>query len=84
MLGQAEIIFQEIETIVTEAGGSMADIVEVNYYVTDAEEFKKISPLRARYFNADPMPASTAVEISRLVNEEWLIEISATAYIESD
>jgi len=43
-------------------------------------DFKAIHDVRAQYFTKDP-PASTMVEVSRLVSEDMLIEIEATAVV---
>jgi 2-iminobutanoate/2-iminopropanoate deaminase len=77
---QTETILQNMEKLLTQVGGSMADIVKVTVFIRDMEMFKEIHEVRARYFQ-HPYPASSMVEVSRLVSPEHLIEIEAVAAI---
>lgn len=43
---------------------------------------KAINEARLEFF-AEPLPASTHVQIVRLVDPEWLLEIEATAFVSS-
>jgi enamine deaminase RidA (YjgF/YER057c/UK114 family) len=63
------------------AGGTMDNIVKVTVYLTDMKHFEEVHEVRAEYFKESP-PASTMVEVSRLVSPEWLIEIDAIAVLE--
>ena len=44
-------------------------------------DFRAIHDVRAQYFTKDPPATSTMVEVSRLVSEDMLIEIEATAVV---
>lgn len=77
---QTATILENMKRLVEEAGGSMADIVKVTVFIRDMEQFKEIHEVRARYFS-HPYPASSMVEVSRLVSPEHLIEIEAVAAI---
>lgn len=77
---QTEHILKNMQAVLAEAGGTMGDIVKVTVYIRDMEMFKEIHEVRARYFEK-PYPASTMIEVSRLVSEELLIEIEAIAVI---
>lgn len=61
-------------------GGTLDDIVSVTVFVRDIEEFSAIHEVRKQYFLTDP-PASTMVQVSRLVDERSLIEINAIAVL---
>lgn len=63
------------------AGGSLADICRVDVYVRNVEHFETIHKVRREYFKP-PLPASTMVEVSKLVSPDYLIEISAIAVIQ--
>ncbi len=78
---QTETILKNLSAILEEAGGSLGDVVKVGVFIRDMNQFKEIHEVRRRYFKA-PYPASTMVEVSRLVSPEHLIEIEATAFIE--
>lgn len=75
---QTETILENMKALLEEAGGTMSDIVKVLVFIRDMELFKEIHEVRARYFS-EPLPASSMVEVSRLVSPEHLIEIEAVA-----
>jgi enamine deaminase RidA (YjgF/YER057c/UK114 family) len=82
---QVEQIFGNIKIAVEAAGGVMADIVKLNYYLVaevDQAEVPKLRPIRDRYINVEKPPASTFVVVSRLMRPGWLIEIEAVAAID--
>jgi enamine deaminase RidA (YjgF/YER057c/UK114 family) len=61
----------------------MDDVARVTVYVTDMSGLAQIHEVRAQYFRR-PYPASTLVEVKRLVKPEYLIEIDAVAVIPAD
>lgn len=77
---QTERILENMKALLEEAGGTFADIVKVTVFIRDMEQFKEIHEVRDRYFKP-PYPASSMVEVSRLVSPEHLIEIEAVAAI---
>ena len=77
---QTETILKNMQAVLAEAGGGLEDVVKVIVYIRDMNQFKEIHEVRRRYFK-EPYPASTMVEVSRLVSPEHLIEIEATAFI---
>jgi enamine deaminase RidA (YjgF/YER057c/UK114 family) len=52
----------------------------VDVYVRNIEHFDKIHKVRREYVKA-PAPASTMVEVTKMVSPEYLIEINAIAVI---
>jgi len=52
----------------------------VDCYCRNMEHFAIIHKVRREYFN-EPVPASTMVEVSKMVSPEYLIEISAIAVL---
>jgi 2-iminobutanoate/2-iminopropanoate deaminase len=79
---QTRQVCENLKAAVEAAGGTLADICRVDVYVTDVGDFAKIHEIRAEYFSS-PLPASTMVEVSRLVDPEYLVEISAIAVVGS-
>ena len=77
---QTEYIFENIRSLLNEAGGDIDNIIRVVIYVTDMNDFPKISPVRNRYLK-DAKPVSTLVEVSKLTIEGCSVEIEATAII---
>src|SRR3989304_3681246 len=61
---QTEYVFEKVIGILSEAGMRMDDLVKVNMYVTDMNEFEKISAVRDRYLNKSK-PAFTTGGIER-------------------
>jgi enamine deaminase RidA (YjgF/YER057c/UK114 family) len=60
---QVEQGFHNLKLAVEAAGGTMADIVKLNYYVVaelDQATVPKLRPIRDRYINVDPRPARSS------------------------
>ncbi|HEY5370748.1 MAG TPA: RidA family protein [Hanamia sp.] len=77
---QAFFIFQKIEKILVEAGSSLGDVVRTRIYVTNIADWEEAGKAHAHFFK-NIKPATTMVEVSRLIDEELLIEIEVTAII---
>ena len=60
---------------------SLSDFVSVTVFVIDIEQIDAIHRVRREYFPKEP-PASTMVQVSRLVEKKCLIEINAIAVID--
>lgn len=73
-------VLENLKAVVEAAGGSLADVVKLTIFMKDLKQAAKIREVRARYFSR-PYPASTLVEISRLADEQYLIEIEAIAVL---
>ena len=78
---QTDQVCQNLKAAVDAAGGSLDDIVRVDVFVRNIEDFDAIHAVRRRYFTGVP-PASTMVEVSKFVNKDYLIEINAIAVIQ--
>ena len=79
---QTHQVCQNLKAAVEAADGSLDDIVRVDVYVRNMEDFQSIHEVRRQYFTGVP-PASTLVEVSKFVNKDYLIEINAIAVVES-
>jgi len=79
--GQTRQVCENIKSAVEAAGGGMDDVCRVDVYVRNIEHFDKIHKVRREYFKA-PAPASTMVEVAKMVSPEYLIEISAIALVQ--
>lgn len=77
---QTRQVCENLKAAVEAGGGSLKDICRVDVYVRNIEHFPIIHKVRAEYFEA-PLPASTMVEVAKMVSPEYLIEISAIAVI---
>ncbi|MEM5404358.1 RidA family protein [Paraburkholderia unamae] len=80
VVAQTRQVCENLSAAVKAAGGSLDDICRVDVYVRNIEHFDRIHDVRREFFKA-PLPASTMVEVSKLVSPEYLIEISAIAVL---
>src|SRR6184192_2494545 len=75
---QARAALQCLKAQVEAGGGTMANIVKVNTYLTDIRHRAEYATIREEFFGKK-MPASTLVAVSALAQPEFLIEIEAIA-----
>jgi enamine deaminase RidA (YjgF/YER057c/UK114 family) len=69
-----------LETVLGEGGFELADVVRMNYYVTDVDAFLQAGETYgSKLAQAGCRPASTLLGISRLAFPQLLVEIEATA-----
>lgn len=79
---QTIFILKKIERALAAAGGSMNDVVRTRMFVTDITQWKEVGKAHGQFFAA-VKPVATMVEVSRLINDDLLIEIEVTAIIEN-
>jgi 2-iminobutanoate/2-iminopropanoate deaminase len=77
---QTRQVCENIKSALEAAGGTMDDICRVDVFVRNIEHFEQIHKVRRAYFAA-PAPASTMVEVTKMVHPDYLIEINAIAVI---
>lgn len=77
---QAKFIFQKIEKALAEAGASLKDVIRTRIYVVNIQDWEAVGKAHGEVFQAIK-PASTLLEVSRLIDPELLVEIEATAII---
>jgi 2-iminobutanoate/2-iminopropanoate deaminase len=68
------------------AGGSLGDVVSLRIYLVnfDSREDVDVAGCLKELFPGDTPPATTWIGISRLAQKEYLVEIEATAFIETE
>ncbi len=76
--GQTEYVFQCIQAILKEGNSSLDDVVKVQIFLTDINDFSKVSPIRNKYL-MNSRPVSTLVEVNSLVRKGCKIEIEVIA-----
>jgi enamine deaminase RidA (YjgF/YER057c/UK114 family) len=77
---QAKQTLANIERVLARAGATMKDVVRTRMFVTDISRWEEIGRAHAEYFR-DIRPATTMVEVSKLISPEMLVEIEADAVI---
>jgi 2-iminobutanoate/2-iminopropanoate deaminase len=77
---QTRQVCENIKAAVEGAGGTLDDVCRVDVFVRNIEHFDTIHKVRRQYFRP-PLPASTMVEVSKMVSPDYLIEINAIAVI---
>lgn len=87
---QTRNVFENIRTVLREAGADMRDIVKFNTYYCfegsgdDVREFwEKMTKVRLEYFD-EPGPVGTAIRVAGFAYPDLLIEVEAIAYVPSD
>ena len=77
---QTRQVCENIKAAVEAAGGTLDDVCRVDVYVRNMEHFDAIHKVRREYFKP-PLPASTMVEVTKMVSPDYLIEINAIAVV---
>lgn len=77
---QAADALGTIERALAEVGAALADVVRTVAYVTDIRDMEKVAAAHRAVF-ADVRPAATLVEVSRLADPRYLVEIQADAIV---
>ncbi len=79
MAAQSEIALRKIKDLMEAAGGSMADVVNLNVFVTELAT-NEWQTARRDFFSGD-LPCSTFVQVKGLADPRMLIEINAIGFI---
>jgi enamine deaminase RidA (YjgF/YER057c/UK114 family) len=77
---QTRQIFRKFEALLNAVGGTCDDIVETTDFFTTTENYRATATVRREFFKT-AKPTSTGVQVSGLLREHALIEISATAVL---
>lgn len=77
---QTRKALENVEATLKAAGATLANIVKINFYLTDIRDKTAVWEVRKELFG-DHRPASTLVEVSQLVDPEGKLEIDAVAFI---
>lgn len=79
LAAQTKQVFENIKAALAASDASFRDVVKLTYFLTDISQIHVVRAIRDEYVNTNNPPASSAVEVSRLVNDHFLIEIEAIA-----
>lgn len=79
---QARAILEKIALALNAAGASLHDVIRTRIFVTDISQWEAVGRAHGEVF-ADIRPATTMVEVSRLIDPRMLVEIEADAVLSS-
>ena len=77
---QTRFILQKIEKALHAAGATMNDVIRTRIFLTDISHWGDVGRAHGEFF-ANIKPASTMLEISKLINPDMLVEIEVTAVV---
>lgn len=80
MYAQAAQAIRNLQSALEKAGASLEHVVRTRMFVTDISRWAEAGRAHAEFFGTI-MPATTMVEVSRLIDPEMLFEIEADAHI---
>ena len=83
MYAQAKQCIDVIAAALERAGARLSDVVRTRIFVTDIERWEDVGRAHQEAFG-DVMPATSMVEVSRLIESRMLVEIEADAIIRDD
>jgi len=81
--GQTKRCFEIIQQAITEAGGSIQNVVRTRIMMTDISLWKEATKAHGEIF-ASIRPVCTLVEVSGLIDKDWLVEIEADCILPED
>lgn len=76
--GQTRAALAIIERALADVGAAMTDVVRTRLYVTDIDQWEAVGRAHAEVFAAI-RPATTMVEVARLIGPDFLVEVEADA-----
>jgi enamine deaminase RidA (YjgF/YER057c/UK114 family) len=83
MAGQIRCCYDMVDRALTAVGLDWSDVTHIYTFTTCMDEYLEQEQAIAREYFGDAPPASTLVEVSRLVKPEWLVEVQVDAVADS-
>lgn len=77
---QTKYTLDKIRATLESAGGSLTDVVRTRIFVTNIDDWQAIGKAHQEVFGTIK-PCTTMVEVSRLIDPKYLVEVEATAVL---
>ena len=78
--GQTKRILRIIEKTLEKAGATLHDVIRTRMFVTDISKWEEIGRAHGEVFH-DIKPATSMIEVKSLIDQEFIVEIEASAVI---
>jgi enamine deaminase RidA (YjgF/YER057c/UK114 family) len=76
--GQTKFIIEKVENVLRQAGFELNDVVRTRIFVTDISHWEDIGKAHGEFFK-EIKPVTSMVEVSALIDPEYLVEIEVSA-----
>jgi enamine deaminase RidA (YjgF/YER057c/UK114 family) len=77
---QTRVILQIIEKALSALGAKMENVIRTRIFVTNIDEWEKVGKVHGEFFGKI-LPATTMVEVSRLIHPDLVVEMEAAAVV---
>jgi enamine deaminase RidA (YjgF/YER057c/UK114 family) len=78
---QTKQAIANVEAALADAGADLTDVVRTRLFVADIDDWEAIGEAHGEAFG-DVRPVTTMVEVSRLIDEDLVVEVEANAVVE--
>ena len=83
LYGQTTHCLKIIKKAIEEAGGNIRNVIRTRIFLIDISKWQEAAKAHGEFFS-EIKPASTFLEVSRLIDPNWLIEIEADCVIDDN